>query len=347
MSPTPCGSLAPVAGNVTCNVAIIGGGLTGLSIAFHLKSHFRNWRVLVVEGTRIGHGASGKSGGVIVDHPDVPGSELDVRYLRELVALQSLRCEWRTRPDQPHQHLLNPFRLTNEFALLCRAVGVEIFENSMVTEIDSEGRRLVGESFNISSDLIFVATDAAYSLLGSLGNQLHCTVQNCIAVRVAKESSESLPWAYFSEINEEQYVWGRKIGPDVFLYGDEEKIVDASITSSTMATQDILASLGNELPFLRDCQVLRTWSGLISSFSNASRKIVQMDSAGGCFYIGGYNGYGIAAAVRSGLIVRSVIRGAEAPCDFPVTLWCNGGTKETVNPTFDRSKRRKYIWAQL
>lgn len=323
ISQTSAGEFPCVTGKIKCNVAIIGGGLTGLSIAFHLKSHFKHWSIVVLEGSKIGHGASGKSGGVIVNHPNLIGSESDASYLKKFLCLHRLRCEWQTNPDVCHQHLLNPYLLTNEIASLCHSVGVQIFERSKVRQIDLEGRYLIGDNFYISSDLLFVATDAAISLLESFVDEFSLTVQNCIAIEVTKPVSQILPWAYFSEVEGNKYVWGRKIHQNIFLYGNEERVFDKSVSSPSNATQDILTSLKNELPSLEYCKVIGTWSGLISRFLSGGRRIIQLDQTGKCFYIGGYDGYGIAAAVRSGFVIKSLIQGYQTPWDFPLTLCLN------------------------
>lgn len=46
-------------------VVIVGAGLTGLSAARHLAG--RNRRVAVLEATRVGDGASGRSGGIALE----------------------------------------------------------------------------------------------------------------------------------------------------------------------------------------------------------------------------------------------------------------------------------------
>ena len=52
----------PLAGAQSCDVAIIGGGYTGLSAALHLARDF-NIDVAVLEAGHIGWGASGRNGG--------------------------------------------------------------------------------------------------------------------------------------------------------------------------------------------------------------------------------------------------------------------------------------------
>lgn len=52
-------------GDVTCDVAIVGGGLAGLSAAYHLLKRQPWLNVVVLEASRIGAGASGRSTGML------------------------------------------------------------------------------------------------------------------------------------------------------------------------------------------------------------------------------------------------------------------------------------------
>lgn len=54
---------APLVGDMTVDVAVIGGGFTGLSTAFNLKKDSPGLRVAVLESEVIGYGASGRNGG--------------------------------------------------------------------------------------------------------------------------------------------------------------------------------------------------------------------------------------------------------------------------------------------
>lgn len=53
-----------LAGEHTADVCVIGGGITGCSTALHLAE--RGYKVVLLEGKRIGWGASGRSGGQII-----------------------------------------------------------------------------------------------------------------------------------------------------------------------------------------------------------------------------------------------------------------------------------------
>src|SRR6202034_4293090 len=63
-SAQPAPSHPMLAGDITCDVAILGGGYTGLMAALSLAE--RGYDVVVVDAGRIGSGASGRNGGQIV-----------------------------------------------------------------------------------------------------------------------------------------------------------------------------------------------------------------------------------------------------------------------------------------
>jgi hypothetical protein len=54
----------PLRKDIEVDVAIVGGGFTGLSSAYHIKKAEPNMRVALLESEVIGFGASGRNGGV-------------------------------------------------------------------------------------------------------------------------------------------------------------------------------------------------------------------------------------------------------------------------------------------
>ncbi len=60
-SANPAPRRAPLEGEATADVCVIGGGIAGCSTALHLAE--RGYRVVLLEGKRIAWGASGRSGG--------------------------------------------------------------------------------------------------------------------------------------------------------------------------------------------------------------------------------------------------------------------------------------------
>ncbi len=55
----------PLTDRIKADIAIIGGGITGLSSAYHFKQRYPNKHIVLLEGQSIGFGASGRSSGFI------------------------------------------------------------------------------------------------------------------------------------------------------------------------------------------------------------------------------------------------------------------------------------------
>ncbi|UCG33984.1 MAG: FAD-dependent oxidoreductase, partial [Phycisphaerales bacterium] len=75
-------SYGQAVGSLRVDVAIIGGGFTGLSSAYHIKTRFPDLRVALLEARRLGFGASGRNGGLLVEgtavSDEMPGTEGNV-----------------------------------------------------------------------------------------------------------------------------------------------------------------------------------------------------------------------------------------------------------------------------
>ncbi len=103
--------LAPVlSGTESCDVCVVGGGLTGCSTALHLAE--RGYKVILLEGQRIGWGASGRSGAQVIPgfarDIDVVSAQVGaqdarrlwdlsvegVKLVKELIAAHGIDCEW-------------------------------------------------------------------------------------------------------------------------------------------------------------------------------------------------------------------------------------------------------------
>ena len=77
----------PLQGDASYDVCVIGGGISGCSAALHLAQ--RGYRVALLEGQRIGWGASGRSGGQMIF-----GYACEMARLRKLVGRDDARRLW-------------------------------------------------------------------------------------------------------------------------------------------------------------------------------------------------------------------------------------------------------------
>src|SRR5215831_6877091 len=92
-----------------CDVAVVGGGFTGLSAAYHLAR--RGLRVVLLEASRLGAGASGRTGGIVLEGTAVGPLErvehcLDA--LAAVVARERIDCDLRLRGCWELAHRAEP-----------------------------------------------------------------------------------------------------------------------------------------------------------------------------------------------------------------------------------------------
>lgn len=69
---------AALAGEVSCDVCVVGAGFTGISAALHLAE--RGFSVVVLEAVRVGYGASGRNGGQIVNSYSRDMDVIETKY---------------------------------------------------------------------------------------------------------------------------------------------------------------------------------------------------------------------------------------------------------------------------
>ncbi|MFN8642739.1 MAG: FAD-binding oxidoreductase [Candidatus Binatia bacterium] len=63
----PYERLPPLRGTASADVAIIGGGITGVSTAWHLSERFPDRRIVLLEAKALANGASGRNGGQVLN----------------------------------------------------------------------------------------------------------------------------------------------------------------------------------------------------------------------------------------------------------------------------------------
>ena len=84
---SPLTNCEPIAGDLRCDVCVVGGGFTGLSAALHLAQ--RGYKVRLLEAQRIGFGASGRNGGQVGQ-----GQRRDQDELEQMFGVERARELW-------------------------------------------------------------------------------------------------------------------------------------------------------------------------------------------------------------------------------------------------------------
>jgi glycine/D-amino acid oxidase-like deaminating enzyme len=133
----------PLEGLVRADALIVGGGITGISAAYHLKAAEPGLRVVLLEADAVGNGASGRSAGLIAPRFGMGlrwavlrfgrrralearrYAERAVEYLGEAIRREQLECDY--RPASYLRVALTPARaqrLQDEVSL-ARALGIQ------------------------------------------------------------------------------------------------------------------------------------------------------------------------------------------------------------------------------
>lgn len=86
----------PLTDGQRLDVAIVGAGFTGLAVAHYLLQRHPTLRLAVFEARQVGAGASGRTGGMILEDTAVgplPGVEDCIATLHELIRTQAIQCD--------------------------------------------------------------------------------------------------------------------------------------------------------------------------------------------------------------------------------------------------------------
>lgn len=192
----------PVTDGMHVDVAIVGAGFTGLATAHYVLQHSPNLRVAVFEAWQVGAGASGRTGGLVLEDTAVgplPGVEDCVATLRELVHTQAIQCDlqldgcWeigrrggrRASPiqwaDSGTLRVVNaipggafdPRKFLAGLAELVQRAGGQLFEQAPVTGLDMQTggavRLTVAGKTVCAERAVFATNPFCLSMLGLQG----------------------------------------------------------------------------------------------------------------------------------------------------------------------------------
>lgn len=181
------------------DVAIVGAGFTGLATAHYVQQLCPGRQVAVFEAAQVGHGASGRTGGLVLEDTAVgplPGVGDCIATVRQLVQSQGIACDLRvngcweigrhniqpTSPIRWNDHgtlavvhnipggAFDPRRYLGGLATLITCAGGHIFEHAPVTDLRLEAsykvRLWVADTTLTATHVVFATNPWCLPLLG-------------------------------------------------------------------------------------------------------------------------------------------------------------------------------------
>jgi gamma-glutamylputrescine oxidase len=234
----------PLPDDLRVDVAVVGAGFTGLTVAHYVLQRSPSLRVAVFEAREVGAGASGRTGGLVLEDTadgPLPGIENCIATLHELVSTQKIACDlhvdgcWEigrhgSLPRSPIQWAdhgtlqvvnvipggaFDPRKFLAGLAAIIQRAGGHIFEHVPVTGLDVASRKSVrfeAGGKTVHADRVVFATNAF--CLPLLGLQGWAGGVHTIAVAtepLANAVFDAIGWAtrtpfYTLDL---PYLWGR------------------------------------------------------------------------------------------------------------------------------------------
>jgi gamma-glutamylputrescine oxidase len=251
---------------------VVGAGFTGLAAAAWLRLLAPDKTVAVLETSRVGAGASGRTGGMVLAETavgDVPGLGDVLAGFKEILTKLEVDCElawpgaweigrsggagqspieWNDSGKLRVVHeapggTLDPGKLTSGLARAAHRLGAGIFENTRVENIDWNGRPLVRlEHGEIRAGKILFATNALSTELSGLAG-----AEPRLTLAVA---SEPLREEQLHEIGLDEhkpfytidfpYLWGRVRADNSVIWGSGLVVAPSlrNLSSIDITSQD-------------------------------------------------------------------------------------------------------------
>jgi gamma-glutamylputrescine oxidase len=342
----PAHSFSRTAPSGRPDVAIVGGGLTGVSTAYHLAT--KGTRAVLFEAGLIGDGASGRTGGLVLEGTAVGVlDQVDrcVPGLRSIVEREEIDCDlslpgcWEIVHDKNAKRQLpwsddgqpigiastvsggvvQPEALTIGIANAAERLGAVLLENAPVLRINFQGElclELDGEK--IYPGYVVVATNAWINATLAETPPLHSSLTYaCITAPLTADElvsigmGDGIPF-YTKDL---PYLWGRTVGDGRMIFGAGLTFGDpASLEGSDIHKDDpaaTLSRLSRRLsalhPVLRKSHIEASWAGPIA-FTDSTVPLLGRHPANPRIFVSGaYAGHGVALSVRAGDLMAASI----------------------------------------
>lgn len=333
---------APLLGTATADVAIVGGGVTGLSTALHLLTRKSGLKVALLEAEYVGYGATGRSGGILGDGTEIsmrPGTDDNVAHTLAIIERHGIACDLERQPATQ----LDPYRYAVGLKGAIERLGGRVFEGSRVTAI----RRgpvveLRGDGFSLQAPQLVVATNGYTPRLGIVPERI-------FPVHTGAAVTPPLPEAMLRDIPDfilvhsspEMYMWGRKTpGGRVLIGAGAEYFYGNGLHHSgeRWLFGALHRFMARTYPFLAPYRFEHAWTGPMGATSDQEPIIGRLGGdiggslaerfigglggrpgkgggpgEGNIYYGGAYSGHGIAMGTKMGAFLAAFLDGEPPP----------------------------------
>jgi gamma-glutamylputrescine oxidase len=326
-----------------CDVAVVGGGFTGLSAAYHLAR--RGARVVVLEASLLGAGASGRTGGIVLEGTAVgplEGVEHCLDALAGVVAEAEIDCDlglpgcwelvhrdapgalrpfwrdgaaWMCIEDTVPGGTVDPGGLVSGLARAALRAGATILEHATVLAVEP-GRpaRLRVNAGSLVADSVFVALNAYASTLITLPVRLTPALTLAVCTEALEPSviaALGLPGGSPFYTLDLPYLWGRALRDGRVVLGaglvtnDAGDVVRLALDGAEGAAclARLEARIATFHPALAGVSLRQRWGGPIAFTQNRTPVLSRLPGASNVIVSAGCAGHGVALGVRVGQLV--------------------------------------------
>jgi glycine/D-amino acid oxidase-like deaminating enzyme len=308
---------APMRGEREVDLAIIGGGVTGLSAALHALLRSPAMRVVLLEAEYAGFGATGRSGGILGNGTEMgtpAGTEDNVPFVIDLIDRFGIACDLERAPETQ----LDPYRYAVGLKLAAESLGASVHEGSRVRLIeDGATVTLRGDGFAVRAPKVIVATNGYTPKLGIAASRLFpAHTAAAVTGPLPQEILRDIPDSILVMTSGEMYMWGRKApGGRVLVGAGARYFYDNGLRYSGEAYlfPALHRAMARSFPSLATYPFEHTWTGPMGCTSDQEPIIGTAGTSGNIIYCGGYCGHGMAMGSKAGSFLAGMVHGENPP----------------------------------
>ena len=303
-------------GNHSVDLAVIGGGVTGLSAAIHAREKMPKMQVALLEAEYVGYGATGRSGGVLSDGTEMglrEGTEDNARFAIGLIDRLGIECDLHRDNEE-----LDPYKYAVGLKAGAERAGVRVYEGTRVVDLDKGNPvKLAGKGFSLQAPRVVVATNGYMPKLGVAADRIFPVHTGAaVTTPMPEEVLSGFPASLHLMTNREMYAWGRKVpGKRMLMGSGAEYYYDNGLrdTSDRYLFPALRRFMTKAHPVLADYPFEYAWTGPMGVTGDQEPVMGTEGKDGNILYCGGYTGLGIAMGTRAGQWLARMLEGAAPP----------------------------------